>query len=51
MNKHENDLQQLKINQENTEQKISDVSREVETFLSQYAKYQKSTQLNTLMND
>lgn len=51
MNDHEMTLQQLKIKQENTEQKISDVSREVEAFLSQYSKYQKSTQLNTLMND
>ena len=51
MNDHDMTLQQLKIKQENTEQKISDVSREVEAFLSQYAKYQKSTQMNTLMND
>ncbi len=52
MNDLEVNLQQLKMKQENTEQRISDVTKEVESFLQQFMKYQKtSTQLTSMMNE
>ena len=43
MNDLEVNLQQLRIKQENTETRISDVTKEIESFLFQFTKFQKST--------
>jgi isopentenyl phosphate kinase len=51
MNDLEVNLQQLRIKQENTETRISDVTKEIESFLFQFTKFQKSTQNNPLVND
>ena len=39
------------MQKENIEIQINDVTSEVQTFLFQCAKYEKSTQSNILMND
>lgn len=51
MNDLDMNLQQLRIKQENTETRISDVTKEIESFLFQFTKFQKSTQNHPLMND